>query len=256
MAMIVIKSPSEIALMRQAGRIVALALQAVRDRIAPGVTTAELDAVAEDVIRAHGAVPTFLGYTPQPGQMPFPATITASVNEELVHGIPGSRKLRDGDIISIDCGATYKGFVGDAAFSAPVGRVSPSAQRLMEVTEQALHVGIGMMRSGNRTGDVSFAIQNFVEKQGYSVVREYTGHGVGRSMHEPPQVPNYGRPGRGPELRPGMTIALEPMVNLGKPATRVLPDQWTVATRDGKLCAHSEHTIAVTKDGPMILTLP
>jgi methionyl aminopeptidase len=254
--MIIIKSPSEIAQMRESGRIVALALQAVREQIAPGVTTAELDAVAEDVIRSHGAVPTFLGYTPHWGQKPFPATITASINEELVHGIPGSRKLREGDIISVDCGATFKGFVGDAAFSAPVGQVSRSARRLMDVTEQALNVGIGMMRSGNRTGDVSSAIQRYVEKHNYSVVREYTGHGVGRAMHEQPQVPNYGTPGRGPQLRPGMTIALEPMVNLGKSATRVLPDQWTVATRDGKLCAHFEHTVAVTENGPMILTLP
>ena len=254
--MIVIKSPSEIAIMREAGRIVALALQAVREHIAPGVTTAELDAVAENVIRSHGATPTFLGYVPFKGQTPFPGTITASVNEELVHGIPGPRKLRAGDIISIDCGATYKGFVGDSAFSALVGSVSPEAQRLLDVTEQSLNVGIDMMRAGNRTGDVSHAIQRYVEEQGLNVVREYTGHGVGRAMHEQPQVPNYGKPGRGPQLRPGMTIALEPMVNQGGFETRVLPDQWTVATRDGKLCAHFEHTIAVTKNGPMVLTLP
>ena len=254
--MIVIKSPLEIELMRQSGRIVALALQAVRDHIAPGVTTAELDAIAEDLIRSHGSVPTFKGYATHKGQKPFPATITASINEELVHGIPGSRKLSEGDIISIDCGATYKGFVGDAAFSAPVGQISPLAQQLLDLTRQALDAGISMMRPGNRTGDVSYAIQHYVEERGYSVVREYTGHGVGRAMHEQPQVPNYGTPGRGPELRPGMTIALEPMVNQGKPATRVLPDQWTVATRDGKLCAHFEHSIAVTKNGPMILTLP
>jgi methionyl aminopeptidase len=164
--------------------------------------------------------------------------------------------LRERDIISIDCGATLKGFVGDSAFSAPVGQVSPIARRLLEATEQALEVGISMMRSGNRTGDVSHAIQQVVEKHGFSVVREYTGHGVGRSMHEQPQVPNYGTPGRGPKLRPGMTVALEPMVNLGESATRVLPDQWTVVTRDGKLCAHFEHTVAVTKNGPMILSLP
>jgi methionyl aminopeptidase len=254
--MIVIKSPSEISLMREAGRIVALALQAVREKIAPGVTTAELDAVAEDIIRSHGAKPTFLGYVPFKGQTPFPATITASVNEELVHGIPSQRKLLAGDIISIDCGATYKGFVGDSAFSAPVGSASAEALRLLDVTERSLNVGIDVMRVGKRTGDVSHAIQRFVEKQGFNVVREYTGHGVGRAMHEQPQVPNYGKAGRGPQLRPGMTIALEPMVNLGGYETKVLPDQWTVATRDGKLCAHFEHTVAVTENGPMVLTLP
>lgn len=254
--MIVIKSPSEIALMREAGRIVALALQAVRENITPGVETAELDALAEEVIRSHGAIPTFMGVTQYKGQMPFPATITASVNEELVHGIPGSRKLQEGDIISIDCGATYKGFIGDSAFSAPVGSVSSEAQRLLDVTKQSLNAGIDMMRAGNRTGDVSYAIQHYVELHGFSVVREYTGHGVGRSMWEQPQVPNYGKPGRGPKLRPGMTIALEPMVNMGGYATKVLSDQWTVATRDGKLCAHFEHSIAVTENGPMVLTLP
>ncbi len=254
--MIVIKSPSEIALMRQAGRIVALALQAVRERVAPGVTTAELDAIAEEIIRSHGAIPAFKGVTQHKGQQPFPATITASINDELVHGIPGPRQLKEGDIISVDCGTVYKNFVGDSAFSVSVGQISPEAQRLMDVTEQALAVGIEMMQAGNRTGDVSYAIQQYVEKHGYSVVREYTGHGVGRSMWEQPQVPNYGTPGRGPKLRPGVTIALEPMVNMGAYATKVLDDQWTVATRDGTLCAHFEHTIAVTKNGPMILTLP
>ena len=254
--MIIIKSPSEIALMREAGQILGLALQAVQESIAPGVSTAELDAVAEEVIRSHGAIPTFQGVTQHSGQTPFPATITASINEELVHGIPGPRKLKEGDIVSIDCGATYKGFVGDSAFSAPVGEISPEAARLLQVTEQALAVGISMMRPGNRTGDVSHAIQQYVESNGFNVVREYTGHGVGRTMWEKPQVPNYGVPGRGPKLQPGMTIALEPMVNAGLPATRVLPDQWTVATRDGRLCAHFEHTIAVTQNEPNILTLP
>lgn len=254
--MIILKSPSEISLMREAGRIVALALQAVRESIVPGVTTEELDAIAEEVIRSHGATPTFLGYSQQSGQAPYPATITASVNEQLVHGIPNSRQLLEGDIISIDCGATHKGFIGDAAFSAAVGQISPAAQRLMEVTEQALGVGVRAMRPGNRTGDVSAAIQRSVESNGFGVVREYTGHGVGRAMHEQPQVPNYGIPGRGPKLRPGMTIALEPMVTQGDPATRVQDDQWTVATRDGKLCAHFEHTVAVTENGPMVLTLP
>ncbi len=254
--MIIVKSPSEIALMREAGRIVALALQAVRENIAPGVTTAELDAIAEEVIRSHGAIPTFQGVTQHGGQVPFPATITASINDELVHGIPGPRRLSEGDILSVDCGATYKGFIGDAAFSAAVGPISPEAKRLMEVTEQSLQVGVSAMRPGNRTGDVSAAIQRHVEKNGFGVVREYTGHGVGRTMWEQPQVPNYGTPGRGPQLRPGMTIALEPMVSQGDPGTKVQPDQWTVVTRDGKLCAHFEHTVAVTEDGPMVLTLP
>jgi methionyl aminopeptidase len=253
---IVIKSPSEIALMREAGRIVALALEAVRAQIAPGVTTAELDAIAEEVIVSRDAIPAFKGVTQYEGQLPFPATITASINEELVHGIPGPRKLQEGDIISIDCGAIYEGFVGDAAFTAPVGVVTAEADRLLAVTEHALQEGVDMMRPGNRTGDVSHAIQEYVEANGFSVVREYTGHGVGRQMWEQPQVPNYGTPGRGTKLRPGMTIALEPMVNAGSPATRVLPDQWTVATRDGKLCAHFEHSVAVTRNGPMILTMP
>lgn len=242
--------------MREAGRILGLALQAVRRRIAPGVTTAELDACAEEIIRSGGAVPTFQGVTQYEGQPPFPGSITASVNSELVHGIPSSRKLAEGDIISVDCGATYKGYVADAAFSAPVGQISPSARLLLEVTKQALTIGIDMLRPGNRTGDVSHAIQEYVEKRGHSVVRDYTGHGVGRSMWEQPQVPNYGTAGRGPELRAGMTIALEPMVSQGAPATQVLPDQWTVATRDGRLCAHFEHTVLVTEGDPVVLTVP
>jgi methionyl aminopeptidase len=252
--LIVIKSPAEIALMRDAGLILAEALDAVQKAIAPGIETAELDAVAERTIRSRGATPTFLGVTQHSGQVPFPSTITASINEELVHGIPGSRVLCPGDIISIDCGATYRGYVADAAFTASVGQVTPDAQRLISVTERSLQVGIEQMRPGNRTGDVSAAIQRYVESQGFSVVREYTGHGVGRKMWEPPQVPNYGRPGRGPKLRPGMTIALEPMVNMGAPETKVMPDQWTVVTRDGKLCAHFEHSIAVTRNGPLVLT--
>lgn len=254
--MIVIKSSAEVALLREAGRVVGMALEAVRVHIAPGVTTAELDAIAEEVILSRNAIPAFKGVTQYAGQRPFPATITASINEELVHGIPGPRKLREGDIVSIDCGAIYEGFVGDAAFTAPVGLVSPEAERLIAVTRQALQEGIDMMRPGNRTGDVSYAIQTYVEANGFSVVREYTGHGVGREMWEQPQVPNFGVPGRGAKLHPGMTIALEPMVNAGLPATRVLPDQWTVATRDGKLCAHFEHSVAVTENGPLILTMP
>lgn len=250
---VVIKSPQEIAALREAGRINAMALQAVRQLIHPGVTTAELDAAAEEVIRKHGAVPTFKGY---PGPYPYPASICASVNEQLVHGIPGKRKLQEGDIISIDCGSTFEGFVGDSAFTMGVGEISPQAQRLIEVTEQALYVGIRMMRANNRVGDVSAAIQDFVEKASFYVTREYTGHGVGRQMHEGPQVPNYGIAGRGQLLRQGMTIALEPMVLVGTSQTRVLPDQWGVVSADGSLTAHWEHSVAITDGEPLILTLP
>ncbi len=250
---IVLKSPREIEIMREAGRINALALQAVREAARPGVTTAELDAVAEEVIRSHGATPAFKGY---PGPYPYPATITVSINDELVHGIPSKqRKLREGDIVSIDCGTVYKGYVGDSAFTMGIGAISPEAQRLLEVTERALYIGIEQMRPGNRVGDVSAAIQRYVESHGYHVTREYTGHGVGREMHEGPSVPNYGTPGRGVMLRAGMVIALEPMVLIGTPKTRVLPDKWTVVSADGSLTAHFEHTVAITEDGPDILTV-
>lgn len=250
---VVVKSKAELDLMRQAGRLNALALATVRDLIQPGITTGELDAAAEEVIRKHGGVPIFKGY---PGPYPYPATLNVSINEELVHGIPGRRKIKDGDIVSVDCGTLLNGFVGDAAFTVGVGEISPEAKRLVEVTEQALQVGIAQMRSGNHTGDISAAIQQFVESHGYQVTREYTGHGVGRQMHEGPQVPNYGTPGRGILLRPGMTIALEPMVLIGTSKTRVLADQWTVASADGSLTAHFEHTAAVTDGDPLILTLP
>ncbi len=250
---IVIKSPQEIATLREAGRINSLALETVRQLIRPGISTAELDAAAEEVIRKQGAIPTFKGY---PGAYPYPASICASINEQLVHGIPGKRKLQEGDIISIDCGSTFEGFVGDSAFTMGVGKVSPQAQRLIEVTEHALSVGIDKMRANNRVGDVSAAIQAYVEQAGFNVTREYTGHGVGRQMHEGPQVPNYGTPGRGQILRQGMTIALEPMVLVGTGQTRVLPDQWTVVSADGSLTAHWEHSVAITDGDPLILTLP
>jgi methionyl aminopeptidase len=250
---IVIKSKSEIERMRAAGKLNALALLTVRELIRPGITTAELDAAAEKVIRRHGAIPIFKNY---PGPYPYPATLTVSINDELVHGIPSDRKLRDGDIVSIDCGTLLDGFVGDSAFTIGVGNISQKAKRLIEITENALVKGIDKMCKGNRTGDVSSSIQRYVEKNGFFVTREYTGHGVGRNMHEGPQVPNYGTPGRGVELRPGMTIALEPMVLIGGPRTRVLADQWTVASADGTLSAHFEHTVAVTENGPQILTQP
>jgi methionyl aminopeptidase len=250
---IVIKSRQEIAALREAGRINARALEVVRPLIRPGVTTAELDAAAEDVIRKHGAIPTFKGY---PGPYPYPGSICASINEQLVHGIPGKRKLQAGDIISIDCGSTFEGFVGDSAFTLGVGEISPVAQRLIKVTEQALFEGIRQMRAGNRVGDISAAIQTLVENAGFNVTREYTGHGVGRQMHEGPQVPNYGIAGRGQVLREGMTIALEPMVLVGTSQTRVMADQWTVVSADGSLTAHWEHSVAITDGEPLILTLP
>ncbi len=249
---IVIKSQAEIALMREAGRVNYLALSAVKELIRPGVTTAELDAAASEVIRKHGGTAAFLHY----GSPPYPATLCVSVNEELVHGIPGKRKLKEGDIVSVDCGTILDGFVGDSAFTVGVGEISAEAQHLLQVTEQALAIGISKMRVGCRTGDVSAAIQAHAEGQGFHVTREYTGHGVGRHMHEGPQVPNYGLPGRGIPLRPGMTIALEPMVLVGTSRTRVLSDQWTVASADGSLTAHFEHSVAVTEGDPLILTLP
>ncbi len=249
---IVLKSERELALMRQAGRINALALLAAMRAVRPGATTADLDAAAREVLEEHGAQSAFLGY---PGPYPYPAVTTVSVNEELVHGIPSKkRRLKAGDIVSIDCGTVVEGYVADSALTVGVGEVSPEAERLVQVTFEALFVGIAEMRVGNRTGDVSAAIQRHVEGNGFNVVREYTGHGVGRNMHEDPQVPNYGKPATGVPLRPGMTIALEPMVLAGGPETRVLKDGWTVASRDGRLTAHFEHTVAVTREGPWVLT--
>jgi methionyl aminopeptidase len=247
-----LKTPEEIAIMRDAGRINAATLAAVKALLQPGVTTAELNAAAEDVLRKHGCYSPFKGY----GYPPFPASVTISINEELVHGIPSTkRKLRAGDIVSVDCGTVYHGFVADSALSAGVGEISPEARRLLDVTEGALNAGIEKMRVGNRTGDVSAAIQEYVESRGYYVTREYTGHGVGRVMHEGPQVPNYGVAGRGIPLRPGMTIALEPMVLVGTAETRVLSDQWTVISADRSLTAHYEHSVAVTEGDPLILTV-
>jgi methionyl aminopeptidase len=248
---VVIKTAEEVEIMRAAGRINALALATVRNMIKPGITTAELDAAAEEVIRDHEAIPTFMGY---PGPYPYPATLTVSINEELVHGIPGKRPLKEGDIVSVDCGTTYNGLVADSAFSAGVGEISREAKKLLDVTEKALYEGIKQMRPGNRIGDISEAIQVYVEKHGYNVPREYSGHGVGRQMHEAPQVPNYGRKGRGMVLRTGMTLAVEPMVLAGTYRTRVLPDQWTVVSYDGSLTAHQEHSIAITNGEPDILT--
>ena len=215
--------------------------------------TPPLNAAAEEVLRKHGCVSPFKGY----GQPPYPASITVSINQELVHGIPSKkRKLKAGDIVSVDCGTILEGWVADSAFTAGVGEISPEAQKLLDVTQGALNAGIEKMCVGSRTGDVSAAIQNYVESRGYYVTREYTGHGVGRQMHEGPQVPNYGKPGTGMPLKAGMTIAIEPMVLIGTEETRVLPDQWTVVSADGSLTAHFEHSVAVTEGKPLILTVP
>ncbi len=247
--MIILKSENEIALMREAGRVVAVVLMELSQKVKPGISTAKLDAWAEEIILKHNAIPTFKGYNG------FPASITTSINDELVHGIPSSNViLKEGDIISLDCGATLKGWVGDAAVTVPVGEISDEAKKLLEITEKALYVGIEQAKVGNRSGDISAAIQAFVEKHNYGVVRNYTGHGVGRNMHEDPQVPNYGKKRRGVPLKKGMTIALEPMVNLGSPRTKVLDDNWTVVSEDGKLTAHFEHSIAITNSDPLILT--
>jgi methionyl aminopeptidase len=248
--MITLKSGHELELMREAGRIVAEVLAGIREAVAPGVTTAELEVIAGEIIVAkYDAVPSFKGYRG------FPGMVCTSINEEIVHGIPGRRVLNEGDIISVDVGAIYKGYQGDAAITVPVGAVDATSQRLMDVTKEALRVGIEAAQPGNWTADISKAIQQYAESHGFSVVREYTGHGIGRQMHEDPQIPNYfeSRMGR-VRLRPGMTFALEPMLNAGSWQTRVLDDNWTVVTADGKRSAHFEHTVAVTKNGPEILT--
>jgi methionyl aminopeptidase len=248
---VVIKSERELGLMREAGRINALALSAAVACVRPGVRTAEVDAAAAAVLRDFGADSAFKGY---PGPYPYPAVTTICINEELVHGIPGERKLQEGDIVSIDCGTVVDGYVGDSAITIGVGEISPEASRLINTTRESLFLGIAQMRVGNRSGDVGAAIQEHVEGNGFQVVREYAGHGVGRDMHEDPQVPNYGTRGSGLKLRAGMTIALEPMVLAGGPETRLLEDEWTVTSRDGELTAHFEHTVAVTAEGPLILT--
>ena len=235
--------------MKEAGHIVAVVLAELSQKVRPGITTAYLDQLAADIIRKHHATPTFKGYNG------FPANITTCINEELVHGIPSRKRvLKEGDIISLDCGATYRGWVGDAATTVPVGEISAETRHLLEVTEQSLYEGIKHAKAGNRAGDVSAAIQAYIERYGYAVVREYTGHGVGRQMHEDPQMPNFGKRKKGVKLRKGMTIALEPMVNMGVAETRVLDDKWTVVTKDGKLSAHFEHTIAIMNGEAQILT--
>lgn len=246
--MIICKSDVELQIMREAGRIVADTHRRMAEAVQPGVTTKELDQIAEAYIRSQGAIPSFKGYNG------FPASICASVNEELVHGFPGSRVLKEGDIISIDIGAQYNGFHGDSAWTYPVGKVSETARKLLEVTEQSLYEGLRKAGPDVRLYTISHAIQTYVEAAGFSIVREYVGHGIGRDLHEEPQIPNYGTPDRGPRLKPGMVLAIEPMVNAGERHVRTLSDNWTVVTVDGSLCAHFEHTIAITPDGYEILT--
>lgn len=246
--MIVCKSDQELSYMRDAGKIVARAHKEIAQAAKPGITTKDLDQIAEDVIIAHSARPAFKGYHG------YPATICASVNEQVVHGIPGLRKLENGDIISIDIGAEINGYFGDSAVTLPVGDINSAALELIRVTEESLYCGIEKAISGNRLSDISHSIQDFVEGKGYSVVRDYVGHGIGSQMHEEPQIPNFGRPGRGPRLRPGMTLAIEPMVNQGAHEVVTLGDNWTVVTKDKKLSAHFEHSIAVTDKEPEILT--
>lgn len=247
--MIIRKSDREIALMREAGRIVAQTLAKLKEYIVPGVTTIELDRIAEEHIRAQDAIPAFKGYND------FPASICASVNEEVVHGIPGLKQLTEGDIISIDVGVVKNGYVGDATITFPVGEINNQKQHLLAVTEAALYEGIKEAVIGNRLTDISHSIQSYVENNGLSVVRDYVGHGIGRDMHEDPQIPNFGPPGFGPRLRAGMVLAIEPMVNAGTFEVYTLANQWTVVTRDKKPSAHFEHTVAITENGPEILTL-
>lgn len=246
--MIVCKSPAEIEKMRAASQLVARILDELAAMVEPGVSTADLDAAAEQKVRAAGAEPAFKGYRG------YPATLCASANEQVIHGIPNRTPLKAGDIISLDMGVKLAGYYGDSAVTVPVGAVSEDAARLLRVTQEALEKGIAQVRVGGRVSDIGHAIQQHVEANGFSVVREFVGHGIGASLHEEPQIANYGEPGRGPRLTEGMTLAIEPMVNMGKPAVKVLSDGWTAVTKDGSLSAHFEHTVAVGKNGPDVLT--
>jgi methionyl aminopeptidase len=246
--MIIRKSPQEIERMARAGRVVAETHRLVGEHVRPGVTTQELDELAEEYIRSQGGVPTFLGYKG------FPASLCLSPNDMVVHGIPGPYKLEEGDILSVDVGVTLDGFVADAAYTHPVGEVSDEAKRLLEIGQAALAAGVAQARAGNRLSDISHAVQSVTEAAGFSVIRSLVGHGVGRSMHEDPQIPNFGAPGRGPVLQPGMTLAIEPMINAGGPDVYLHDDQWSISTEDGSLSCHFEHTVAVTETGPRILT--
>ena len=246
--MIVCKSPAELERMRAANALVAEVLAELARMVSPGVTTRDLDAKAEKLVRDGGAEPAFKGYRG------YPSTLCASVNEQVVHGIPSTRPLDEGDIISLDMGVKLNGYYGDSAVTVPVGRVSEQAETLLRITRESLEKGIAQVRLGGRISDIGHAIQQHVEAHGFSVVREFVGHGIGAALHEEPQIANYGEPGRGPRLAEGMTLAIEPMVNAGRPGVKVLSDGWTAVTKDGSLSAHFEHTVAVTKDGPLVLT--
>jgi methionyl aminopeptidase len=246
--MILLKSPAEIAQMEVASRIVAEILAAVKERIRPGVETRELDEVAEAGCRKHQVEPAFKGYRG------YPASLCIAVNEEVVHGIPGPRKLKAGDIVSLDFGVRHNGFYGDAALTAPVGEVSPQAQLLLEATEESLYAAIDKVQVGGRLSDISHATQTTVERYGFSVIRQFVGHGIGRALHEDPQIPNFGPPGKGPILKAGMTFAIEPMTSAGSWQVKILPDGWTAVTQDGSLAAHYEHTVALTEKGVLILS--
>ena len=249
--MIVLKTSRELAIMREAGRISAMALKVAGEAVEPGVSTWEIDRVARKYIESQGAVPSFLGYGG------FPASACISVNNVVIHGIPSKRQIiKAGDIVSIDIGAMFEGFNGDNAYTFACGEISAEAQRLLDATRESLYEGIKQATAGNRLGDIGSAVQRYVEARGYSVVRDFVGHGVGAKLHEDPSVPNFGTPGRGVRLLPGMTIAIEPMVNQGRHEVQVQKDGWTTVTRDGKLSAHFEHTVAITPDGPVILTKP
>lgn len=243
-----LKSPEEIRIIKRGGAILRDVLARVEEAIRPGVTTLALDRIAHQMIEARGATPAFLGY------QGFPGTLCTSINEEIVHGIPSRRALEEGDIVSIDVGVILDGFYSDSARTFPVGKIDAASRKLLDVTRRSLEIGITHLIAGQRLGDVSHAIQEYAEGEGLSVVREYAGHGIGRRLHEEPRVPNHGRPGRGPRWEPGMVVAIEPMLNLGTYKTRVLDDDWTVVTADGERSAHFEHTVAVTEDGPMVLT--
>lgn len=246
--MIICKTPRELEIMREAGRIVALTHQELKKYITPGVTTKELDQIAEEFIRKQDAIPSFKGYNG------FRGSICASVNNELVHGIPGNRVLNNGDIISIDIGAKFNGYHGDSAWTYSVGTIDDETQRLLDVTEESLYKGLNEAKPGERLSNISNKIQTYVEENGFSIVREYAGHGIGQDLHEDPEIPHYGPPNKGPLLKPGMVLAIEPMVNAGSRYVRTLTDDWTVVTVDGKMCAHFEHTIAITDSGYEILT--
>ncbi|MGI9168468.1 MAG: type I methionyl aminopeptidase [Pyrinomonadaceae bacterium] len=246
--MIIGKSKKEIEKMRAAGQLVGRVLQELRRMVQPGISTIEIDSAAEKMIRDAGALPTFKGYHG------FPYSVCASVNEQVVHGFPSKYRLKEGDIFSLDCGVTLEGFVGDTATTVPVGAVNEDRAHLIKVAEGCLDLAIEQCRPGKRLGDIGWAVQEFAERHGYSVVREYVGHGIGRQMHEDPQIPNYGKPGQGPKIKAGYVFAVEPMVNMGTQHTKVLADGWTVVTLDGQPSAHVEHTIAITEDGPEVLT--